>query len=78
MPGPRGRAPTSNAQWQSLNATFASSVATILFRVGNAQSFSSITTPCSAPSAGVISSRCRLTGWSGPSIWPEATRKARA
>ena len=49
MPGPRGRAPTSSATWQSLNATFASSVATILFSVGNAQSFSSITTPCSAP-----------------------------
>ena len=27
-------------------------------------------------SAAVISSRCRFTGWSGPSIWPEATRKA--
>ena len=78
MPGPRGRAPTSRATWQSLKASFASSVATTPFSVGNAQSFSSMTTPASAPSAGVISSRCSLTGWSGPSIWPEATRNASA
>ena len=62
MPGPRGRAPTSNAALQSRKATFASSVATILFTVGKAQSLSSMTTPCKAGSAGVISSRCRFTG----------------
>ena len=78
MPGPRGRAPTSSAAWQSLNATRASSVAVTLASVGNAQSSSSITTPCSVGSAGVISSRCRWTGWSGPNRAPEATRKARA
>src|SRR5262245_32492478 len=78
MPGPRGRAPTSSAALQSLNATRGSSVATILFSVGNAQSLSSMTTPASCGSAGVTSSRCRFTGVSGPSIWPEATRKARA
>ena len=52
MPGPRGRAPTSSATWQSRKATCASSVATTLPSVGKAQSSSSITTPCSAPSAG--------------------------
>ena len=47
-PGPRGRAPTSIAAWQSRNATLASSVATTLFSVGKAQSFSSMTTPLQA------------------------------
>ncbi len=78
MPGPRGRAPTSSAAWQSLKATRASSVATIRLSVGNAQSLSSITTPASCGRAGVISSRCRFTGVSAPNIWPEATRKASA
>ena len=46
-------------------------------RSGNAQSVSSITTPPSAGSAGVISSSCRITGWSGPSRSPLAMRKRR-
>ena len=53
-------------------------VAITVLSVGKAQSDSSITTPCSPASAGVISSSCRLTGWSGPSIAPEATRNASA
>ena len=78
MPGPRGRAPTSSATWQSRKATRASSLASTLLSVGKAQSLSSITTPESAASAGVTSSRCRFTGVSGPSSAPEATRKASA
>ena len=78
MPGPRGRAPTSSATWQSLKATCASSVATTLFRVGKAQSLSSITTPFKPGSAALISSRCRFTGVSRPSRAPAATRKASA
>ena len=61
-----------------LERHLASSVAPTLLRVGNAQSFSSITTPRTAGSAGAISSRFRLTGWSNPSIWPDATRNASA
>ena len=60
----------------SLKASFGSSVATMPARVGNAQSSSSMTTPLSASSAGVISSSCKITGWSFPSICPEAIRKA--
>ena len=78
IPGPRGRAPTSSATWQSLNATCASSVAITLLRVGKAQSFSSITTPFNPGSAALISSRCMFTGASRPSRAPAATRKARA
>ena len=37
-----------------------------------------MTTPFSAPSAGVISSSCRMTGWSGPSRSPLAMRKSEA
>jgi hypothetical protein len=55
----------------------ASSVATVPASNGKAQSSSSITTPSSAPSAGVISSSWRITGWSGPSIDPLAMRKRR-
>ena len=44
---------------------------------GKAQSSSSICTPSSAPSAGVISSSWRATGVSGPSIEPEAMRNSR-
>src|SRR4051812_34198714 len=46
-------------------------------RSGKAQSCSSITTPCSAPSAGVISSSDSTTGWSLPSRSPFAIRKTR-
>ena len=45
---------------------------------GYAASTSSITTPFSASSAGGISSRCRMTGVSGPSIAPRATMGANA
>ena len=45
---------------------------------GKAQSFNSITTPCTAALAAGISSRFKLIGWSAPSIWPDATRNASA
>src|SRR4029078_11819396 len=60
----------------SLNATSALSDTTMPSSVSNAQSSSSIATPFSAPSAGVISSSCRTTGWSGPKSWPDAMGKA--
>jgi len=80
MPGPRGRAPTSSAMSASLNATSASSVATMPASSGNAQSSSSIITPLSAACAFSIgsSSICRITGWSLPSISPEAMRNRSA
>ena len=59
-----------------MKAALASSVAVTRLSVGNAQSMSSIATPASEGSAGVISSRFRLTGRSVPSICPEATRNA--
>ena len=77
MPALRGIAPTSRATSASPNATSASSVQTISVSSGKAQSSSSIFTPSSAPSAGVISSSCRATGVSGPSIDPEAMRNSR-
>ena len=78
MPGPRGRAPTSIAKLQSLKPTLASDEAVTLFRVAKAQSFNSITTPCTAALAAGISRRFKLIGWSAPSIWPDATRNASA
>jgi hypothetical protein len=63
---------------QSLKPTFASEVAVTLFKVAKAQSFNSITTPWTAALAAGISKRFKLIGWSAPSIWPDATRKARA
>ena len=78
IPGPRGLAPTSIAKLQSLNPTLASDEAVTLFKVAKAQSFSSITTPCTAALAAGISKRFKLIGWSAPSIWPEATRNASA
>ncbi len=77
MPGPRGRAPTSSAYCASAKACSALSVHTVPASSGKAQSSSSMATPCRAPSAGVISSMCRITGWSGPSIAPEAIRNSR-
>ena len=77
MPALRGIAPTSRATSASPNATLASSVQTISVSSGKAQSSSSIFTPLSAPSAGVISSSCRAMGVSGPSIDPEAMRNRR-
>ena len=60
------------------NAVVAASVTSMPRSSGNAQSSSSIATPSSAGSAGVISSRRSSTGRSGPNIWPEAMRKTRA
>ncbi len=77
MPALRGIAPTSSATSASPNATLASSVHTTSASSGNAQSSSSILTPLSAPSAGVISSSWRMTGVSGPNMEPEAIRKRR-
>ena len=79
MPGPRGLEPTSRHQLASLNATLASSVSTIESSSGKAQSSSSIATPSRAFiafSTG-ISKSCRITGWSGPNICPEAMRNRR-
>jgi len=70
----RGIAPTRSATSASPNATFASSVQMTSVRSGNAQSSSSIRTPSSDFSAGVISSSWRTIGVSGPSIEPEAMR----
>ena len=66
MPALRGIAPTSSATSASPNATSASSVHTTSVSNGNAQSSSSIFTPSSAPSAGVISSSCRIDRRVGP------------
>ena len=74
MPALRGMAPMRRATSASPKATSASSVFTTSARSGKAQSSSSIATPSSALSAGVTSSSCRMTGWSGPSIWPLAMR----
>ena len=76
MPGPLGIAPTSKAYSASLKATFASSVAITSLKVEKAQSSSSMTTPCNAGRAGVISSSCNIIGWSLPNICPEAIRNA--
>ena len=75
MPLPRGRAPTRRAKRASRNASFGSSVTTKPCTRGYAQSSISITTPPRAGSAGGISRSWRMTGWSGPSISPEAIRK---
>jgi hypothetical protein len=77
MPALRGIAPTNNATSASPNATLASSVHTTPASSGKAQSSSSIFTPSSAFSAGVISSSCRMIGVSGPSIEPDAMRNRR-
>ena len=70
MPALRGIAPTSSATSASPNATLASSVQTTSASSGNAQSSSSIFTPSSAPSAGVISSSCRIDRRVGPEHRP--------
>jgi hypothetical protein len=77
MPLLRGRAPTSRATLTPSNIVSASSPISTPARVRNAQSCSSITTPSSAFSAGVTSSRRSCTGVSGPSIAPEAIRNSR-
>ena len=77
MPALRGTEPTSSAQFTPAKPSSSEAVATIPLSSGNAQSCSSMTTPPSAGSAGSISMRCRITGWSGPNIEPEAIRKSR-
>jgi hypothetical protein len=62
MPLLRGRAPTSSAQLAPAKARLGSSVSTRSLSSGKAQSTSSMATPSSAFSAGVISSSCRITG----------------
>ena len=78
MPGPRGRAPTSSATSTSLKATIGSDAGTMPWSRGKAQSSSSIITPLSAFCAfsSGISSICRITGWSLPSISPLAMRNS--
>ena len=76
IPALRGIDPTSNAHDVPSKAVLASEVGSMPARSGKAQSSSSMTTPCSAPMAGSISSRRSTTGWSGPSIWPDAIRNS--
>lgn len=73
----RGRAPTSIARLTPSNTVLASSPISTLLSSGKAQSSSSITTPSSALSAGVISSSRSSTGCSGPSSSPAAIRNSR-
>ena len=77
MPGPRGLAPTSSAWLTPSKTTFGSSPISTPARVGKAQSSSSMTTPSSVFSAGVISSSRSSIGVSGPSSAPLARRKSR-
>ena len=76
MPALRGTEPTSNAHEVPSKAVLASAVGSMPASSGKAQSSSSMTTPCSAPMAGSISRRRSTTGWSSPSIWPEAMRNS--
>ena len=69
--------PSAESGWLPTPFVHTSSVHTTPASSGNAQSSSSIRTPSSAFRAGVISSSCRITGVSGPSIEPEAIRKRR-
>ena len=62
MPFDRGRAPTSRAKFTSPKASLGSSVWTMPSSSGKAQSSSSMATPLRASRAGVMSSRCRMTG----------------
>ncbi len=48
------------------------------FRRGKAASWSSILTPFRDSTAGGISSMCKITGWSGPSMIPRAIIGTRA
>ena len=75
IPALRGTLPTSKAQFTPRNASSTSAVATTPVKSGKAQSCSSMTTPPSASSAGAISSSRSSSGWSGPSMAPEAIRK---
>ena len=77
MPLVRGLEPTSKAIWTPSKASSGSSLSTICASSPKAQSSSSIATPLRASMAGGISSICSTTGWSGPSIDPEAIRNSR-
>ena len=77
MPLVRGRDPTSRATCAPSKASSASSVSTVAASSPKAQSSSSMATPRKASMAGGISSICNTTGWSGPSIDPEAMRNSR-
>ena len=74
MPCLRGTLPTSIARFTPRKPSLRSAVATMPLSSGNAQSSNSITTPPSAGSAGSISMRCKMTGWCGPKIAPDAMR----
>src|SRR6476469_8467398 len=76
--GPRGRAPTSRPMVAPSNALRGSSLMLMPTSSGKAQSSNSIAVPSAALSAGVISSRFRVTGMSGPSMAPEAMRNSSA
>ena len=77
MPALRGIEPTSSAHEVPSNAVSRSVVETMSLTRGKAQSSISMTTPSSAFIPGSISRRRSTTGWSGPSIWPEAMRNRR-
>ena len=78
IPALRGMEPTRKAMLAPSKAALASSKMSTLPRVGKAESNSSIAVPSAALTAGGISSRRRLTRWSGPSRAPEAMRNSRA
>ena len=78
IPCLRGIDPTRSAHDEPSNASFSLLVNSIPARSGKAQSSSSMATPSSDFMAGSISSILRTTGWSGPSIWPEAIRNSSA
>lgn len=77
MPGPRGRAPIRKTYSAPSKASAGSRTAFISASVGKAQSSSSIMTPFRAAElVGLGRSRSVSdTGWSGPSMAPEARRK---
>ena len=78
MPALRGMEPTRKAILAPSKARFASSKMSTSPSVGKAESNSSMAVPSAALTACGISSRRRLTRWSGPSRAPEAMRKSRA
>ena len=74
-PGPRGLEPTHITMSASPKASSGSELASMPANSGKPQSVNSIATPLSASSAMGSSKPWMMTGWSGPSISPEAMRK---
>mmetsp|Transcript_14372 Transcript_14372/g.44861 ORF Transcript_14372/g.44861 Transcript_14372/m.44861 type:complete len:233 (-) Transcript_14372:104-802(-) len=74
MPSLRGNAPSITATSAPVNAVSWSSVVSTRPSVGRRRSSSSSLTPPSASSAGVTSSRCRLTLTRAPKMVPSSRR----